>query len=256
MNARTFILILSLAAGTLFGSVNRVAADTAAEFSAANQLYAKGKFTEAAEAWAKTIQELHSAGQASATLYFNYGNAEFKLGHLGRAIAAYRHATLLTPRDSEVLGNLEFARNQVQGATVRSSRWQNWAGVLTLNEGAILTAVALWLTFGLLALKQFRPALAPALRGSTRAAAGITVLAGAVLAAQAADHFTRATAVVTDSNAMARSGPFDDAQNVFAVHDGAELPVLDRHDDWVQVADATGKTGWLPGKQLELLPGS
>ena len=55
---------------------------------------------------------------------------------------------------------------------------------------------------------------------------------------------------------MARSGLFDDAQNAFAVHDGAELLVLDRHGDWIQVADGSGKTGWLPAKQIEILPGA
>jgi len=250
-------MLVLLLAGLLLPAVSRAASSGApAEFSAANKLYAEGKFAEAAGAWEQSIQEIQAAGLASPTLCFNYGNAEFKLGHLGRAIAAYRHAALLAPRDSEVLGNLAFARNQVQGATVRPARWQSWAGALTLNEGACLTAAALWLTFMLLALKQIRPALAPRLRGLTLAAVGATIMFGAVLAVQADNHFARPSAVVIESNVIARSGPFDDAQNTFAVHDGAELAVLDRHDDWLQVADGTGKTGWLPRKQLELLPGA
>jgi len=39
------------------------------------------------------------------------------------------------------------------------------------------------------------------------------------------------------------------------LHDGAELSVLSRHEDWIQVAGA-GKTGWLPAKQVEILPGA
>ena len=248
-------MLVLLLAGLLFPALSRAAGEAPAEFSAANKLYAEGKFAEAAGAWEKSIQDIQAARLASPTLYFNYGNAEFKLGHLGRAIAAYRHAALLAPRDSEVLGNLAFARNQVQGATVRPARWQSWAGALTFNEGAGLTAAAFWLTFGLLALKQIQPALAPRLRGLTLAAVGATIVFGAVLAVQADNHFARQTAVVIESNVIARSGPWDDAQNAFAVHDGAELSVLDRHDDWLQVADGTGKTGWLPSKQLELLPG-
>ena len=241
----------------LSASVGRAAeGGVAAEFSAANKLYAEGKFAEAAAGWGKVIQEAQAAGTAAPALYFNYGNAEFKLGHLGLAIAAYRHAALLAPRDSEVLGNLEFVRNQVQGATVRPGRWQSWVGALTLNEGTLLTAAALWLTFLLLMARQIRPALAPRLRGLTVTATVVTLLSGAVLAVQAAGHFSRQTAVVTEANVIARSGPYDDALKTFAVHDGAELSVLDRHDDWFQVADGTGKTGWLPRKQLELLPGA
>ena len=247
---------LPVVAILLAGISGALAGDLPGEFSAANQLYAEGKFPEAAGAWQKIIQETQSAGRASAAVYFNAGNAEFKLGHLGRAIAAYRHAALLTPRDSEVLGNLEFARDQVQGATVRPGRWQSWVGALTLNEGAGLTAGVFWLTFLLLALRQIRPALAPRLRGITLVAGVATILSGGVLAVQADRHFNRQTAVVVASNVIARSGPYDDAQNIFAVHDGAELSVLDRHDDWFQVTDGTGKTGWLPRKQVELLPGA
>jgi hypothetical protein len=187
---------------------------------------------------------------------FNDANAEFKAGHLGKAIAAYCRAEQLSPRDAELRANLAFVRNQVQGATVRESRWQNWAGALTLNEGAVLTAVLFWLTAALFIARQIRPALVPRLKNETRIFVALTLFSGTVLGLQAANHFSKATAVVTADNATARSGPFDDAQSAFTSRDGAELPVLDRRDGWVQVADGAGKTGWLPVKQVEVLPGA
>ena len=104
---------------------NIFAADVAADFSAANKLYAEGKFADAAAGYEKILQ----TGGQSPALLFNCANAEFKAGHLGKAIAAYRQAELLTPRDAELRANLAFVRNQVQGATLRESRWQNWLGV-------------------------------------------------------------------------------------------------------------------------------
>ncbi len=83
----------------------------------------------------------------------------------------------------------------------------------------------------------------------------LTIFSGAVLGVQAANHFNQSIAVVTAAEATARSGPFDDAQSAFTAHDGAELSVLASHDDWVQVADASGKIGWLSRKQVEVLPG-
>ena len=240
------LLLALICAGNLF------AADANADFSAANELYAKGKFTDAATAYEKILQ----TGGQSPSLLFNYGNAEFKAGKLGEAIAAYRQAELLASRDAELRANLGFVRNQVQGATLRESRWQDWIGSLTLNEGALLTAGFFWMTFALLAARQVRPALAPKLRGATRLAVALTICSGAVLALQAANHFNSSVAVVTGSEATARSGPFDDAQTAFTARDGAELKVLDRHDDWVQVADAAGKIGWLSRKQVEVLPGA
>jgi tetratricopeptide (TPR) repeat protein len=228
------------------------AADVASDFSAANELYAKGKFAEAAAAYEKILQ----TGGQSPALLFNDGNAEFKAGHLGKAIAAYRQAELLKPRDAELRANLDFVRNQVQGSTARPGQMQKWLGSLSLNEGALLTAALFWIVFALLAARQIQPALAPNLRSATRVTAVLLICCGAVLALQAANHFTSSVAVVTGAEATARSGPFDDAQSAFTAHDGAELRVLDRHDDWVQVTDGTGKIGWLSRQQVAVLPGA
>jgi tetratricopeptide (TPR) repeat protein len=246
---RRFGILLLL---TLLSGAEIFAADVAADFSAANELYARGKFADAAAAYEKILQ---TSGQ-SASLLFNCGNAEFKAGHLGKAIAAYRQAELLAPRDADIRANLAFVRNQVQGASLHESRWQNWTGSLTLNEGTVLTAGFFWVIFGLLAVRQIKPALVPRLRGVTRLTVVLTLFSGTVLALQAASHFTASVAVVTGAEATARSGPFDDAQSVFTAHDGAELRVLDRHNDWVQAADGSGKTGWLSRKQVAVLPGA
>jgi SH3-like domain-containing protein len=45
-------------------------------------------------------------------------------------------------------------------------------------------------------------------------------------------------------------------KSAFNVHDGAELSVISRHDDWVQVMDASGKIGWLNKTQAQVLPGA
>jgi tetratricopeptide (TPR) repeat protein len=240
------ILIAFVCAGKI------LAVDAATDFAAANKLYAEGKFAEAAAGYDSILK----TGEQSPALLFNAGNAEFKAGHLGKAIAAFRQAELISPRDAELRANLAFVRNQVQGATLRESQWQKWIGSLTLNEGALLTAVLFWLLFALLAIRQIKLALAPKLRTATRLVLVLTIFSGAILGVQAANHFNATIAVVTVAEATARSGPFDDAQSVFTVRDGAELKVLDRHDDWVQVENSVGKIGWLNQKQAAVLPGA
>jgi tetratricopeptide (TPR) repeat protein len=236
----------------LFFAGKTFAVDVTADFSAANKLYAEGRFSDAAKAYESILQ----SGATSPALLFNYGNAEFKSGHLGKAIAAYQRADQLSPRDAELRANLAFVRNQVQGVTLHESRWQNWVGTLTLNEGALLSAVLFWLTFALLIARQIRPELVPKLKNATRIFVALAIFSGTVLGLQAASHFSSATAVVIADNVTARSGPFDDAQSAFTARDGAEFSILDRRNDWVQVADGAGKSGWLPAKQVEILPGA
>ncbi len=240
------LLLALIFAGNLF------AADVTADFSAANRLYAEGKFADAAAGYEKILQ----TGEESPALLFNDANAEFKSGHLGLAIAAYRRAAQLSPRNDEIRANLAFVRNQVKDPAVRGSRWQNWLDALTLNEGALLTAVLFWLTLGLFVTRQIRPALVPKLKTATRIFSVLTIFSASVLGLQAAEHFSSATAVVVSAEATARSGPFAEAQNAFTVHDGAELSVLNQHDGWVQVADGAGKIGWLSRPQVEVLPGA
>ena len=239
-----YIFALMLCTGSL------MAAGAADKFSDANQYYAEGKFADAA----KGYEAILSSGTVSLNLFFNCGDAEFKSGNLGRAIAAYRQAALLAPRDAEVRANLEFARNQVQGATQHESSWTRWLGALTLNEWTALAAIAFWLTFILFAATQIRPALKGALSGVARYAAVAAVLFCACVGMSTAIHSSRQVAVVVMPDAVTRSGPFDDAQNAFAVHDGAELPVLDRHGGWVEVSDSAGRTGWMLDSQVEVLP--
>lgn len=231
---------------------NLFAADVNASFSMANKLYAEGKFSEAANLYEKILQ---TDGQSPALL-FNYANAEYKSGHVGKSIAAYQQALQFAPRNDDIRANLQFVRNQVRGASVHESRWRSWMDALTLNEGTLLTAVFFWLLFALLIARQIRPALASKLRGLTRLAVVLAIFSGGVLALQAAEHFSNRTAVVVEKEAIVRSGPFHDAQKVFIARDGVELTVMDHHDDWLQVADGMGKIGWLNKKQVEVLPGA
>src|SRR5271155_1684331 len=137
MKKLSAILVTLVFAGKIF------AADVASDFSTANKFYAEGKFSDAANAYEKIL----TSGAVSPNLLFNYGNAEFKSGNLGKALAAFRRAELLAPRDSDIRANLAFVRNQVQGATVRENVWQNLLGNLSLNEWTVFATIAFWPTF-------------------------------------------------------------------------------------------------------------
>jgi tetratricopeptide (TPR) repeat protein len=244
---KRYLLILSallLCAGTLFAS------DVTDSFISANQLYSAGKYSAAA----KSYETILDSGVASPNLLFNDGNAEFKSGNLGRAIAAYRSASLLSPRDADIRANLNFARNQVQGSNFSENHGVTLLGALTLNEWTALAMIAFWLAFGLFAAMQIRPELKTMLRGVARGAAVVTVIFCACLGAAANIHFSKQIAVITQPDAVARSGPFSDAQNVFAVHDGAELSVLDQRNGWVQVSNEAGRSGWIQDSQVKVLP--
>jgi tetratricopeptide (TPR) repeat protein len=240
-----FIVIGLLLLGTLSSPWCK-GAEVSAAFDAANKLYDEGKFADAAAAY----QKITDSGQTSATLYFNLGNACFKSGQIGKAIASYRRAEQATPRDPDIRANLQFARNQIQAPTATLSRWQIWLAKLTVNEWTVLSATILWLAFILLALAQLRPALKSDLRNYTIILFVAAALFGFCFASSFAESRPGRTAVVIAKDVSAHNGPLDESPNSFTLHDGAELRVLDQKDDWLQVTTDPQRIGWVKRNQV------
>jgi tetratricopeptide (TPR) repeat protein len=230
---------------SICGACASAADDPAAAFDAANKLYEQGKFAEATSGYENIAQ----AGAVSAGVYFNLGNARFKSGEVGRAIASYRQAEALAPRDPDVRANLQFVRGQIQGPTQPPDRVRRWLGALTLNEWTLFASVAVWLWLLLLAWRQWQPALKRALRGLVLATGAATLIVGLCLGMRLFLDSVP-TVVVISHDAAVRTGPLEDSRTAFTVHDGAELSVLDQKDDWLQVSAGGQWLGWLQRDQV------
>jgi tetratricopeptide (TPR) repeat protein len=228
------------------------AAITPAAFDAANKLYEQGKFVEAAAGYEKLLL----TGQASEAIYFNWGNALFKAGQIGRAIAAYQQAERIAPRDPDVRANLQFARNQVQGPTLLPERPWRWLGKLTLNEWTWLASGAIWLWLLLLTLLQWRPALRPALRGYTVGLSATVAILYACFAGAFYSTRFAPRAIIVSLEAVVRQAPLDESQNAFTLHDGAELQILDHKDQWLQVKADPRRIGWVRRENVFVMPAS
>lgn len=237
-----------LAAWLCFVGATLTARCQNADFEAANRLYEQGKFTEAAAGYQKLIE----AGQTSAAVLFNLGNAWFKSGKIGRAIIAYRQAAALTPRDPDVVANLQFARSQVQGPRGLPSAWQRWLGKLSLNEWSWLAGVAFWAWFLLQTLLQFRPAWKRSVRGGVIATTVFALVALGGFAAAFADARATRLAVIVEPEVVVRHGPLAESPIAFTAHDGAELRLTDQKDDWVQVSAGPRRIGWVQKSQVAL----
>jgi len=231
-------------------TISGLAADVSGAFDSANRLYEQGKFTDAAAAYKKMID----GGTVSSAVYFNLGNAYFKSGQLGQAIAALRDAENLAPRDPDVRANLQFIRTRVQAPTGSTASWRQWLTTLTLNEWAILSAVIVWLWLGLWILIQFRPQLKQSLRAVLWCGGvAIFVCGGCTYAAWSSD--STKTAIVIAKDATLHNGPLEEAPTAATVHDGAELPVLDTKNDWLQVRADSQHVGWIKREQVTVASG-
>ncbi len=221
-------------------------------FDAANKLYEQGKFPEAA----RSYQQILDGGARSAALYFNLGNAWFKAGQNGRAIAAFRQAERLSPRDPNVQFNLAFARKRVtSGEPPADPLLQRLLAGLTLDEWTLLSAGAFWFALLLLAAGELRESFrATARRYALFAGIAALLGAAAVLVYRSAQD---GKAVVVVSEAVVRSGPFDEAKVLHQFRDGTEIDILDRKQlsgekgqTWFQVRNPSAQSGWIKEDQL------
>jgi tetratricopeptide (TPR) repeat protein len=223
------------------------AADASSDFEQANKCYEQGKYADAVSLYEKMLKQ----GNASAAVYFNRGNAYFKMGQLGHAIASYRQAEQLAPRDPELRANLQFVRKQAQGGASHSSeRWRTYLNWLTLNEWTWATVIAFWILFLLLAGMQWKPELRARLRNPTIFAATAFVLFGICLAISLNEDYFTKSAIVVASEVDVHNGPLDESQASYKVKDGAELTILDQKDGWYQVSDPSQRVGWVRQDQV------
>jgi tetratricopeptide (TPR) repeat protein len=239
------VLVFSVSLGVM-------AVPPAETFSAANVSYEQGRFAEAAALYESVITN----NAATASAWFNLGNARFKAGEPGRAIAAWRNAERLTPRDAALRANLAFVRRKAAGdQELQANTIDLLAGYFTPNEWAAATAVAWVVLFSILAMTEWRAGAAGSKRPSLLlAVVGIaTLLLGGAAAMTYVDYYKR-TEVVTVRQAAARLGPLDDSQIAFQVNEGSEFLVLDTTSIWVQVENRNKKVGWLKRADVAFVP--
>jgi tetratricopeptide (TPR) repeat protein len=223
------------------------------QFEQANKLYEQGRYAEAASAY----DQLISDGQVSAAILFNRGNAFFKAGEMGRAIASYRQAQRLSPRDPDLRANLKFARDQVNDEEAVVPLHLTWLRTLTVNEWTLLAATATSIWFLLLALTQWRPTLRAHTR-LWRILIGLSALMFvALVCIRYLDEYSSPEAVVIVPETEVRHGPLEESKPSFTARDGMELRILDRKDEWLQVENSRRQAGWLRASDvLEVSPTS
>ncbi len=221
------------------------------KFEQANKYYEIGRYDESASVYENII----NSGHQSVAIYFNWGNALFKSGKIGKAIYAYLKAERISPRDPDVKANLEFARRTVSNDTVTSKKkWIDYINKFSLNEWTICTAFVLWCFFVMLAICQWRTEYKNKLQFPIRISLILFIFFGLGLGLSAYNRVKTRIAVVIVQEGSAHQGPFDESPNKFALKDGLEFNVLDTKGEWIQVIDSSNRIGWVKTNQVIILP--
>ncbi|WP_400075390.1 tetratricopeptide repeat protein [Winogradskyella sp. R77965] len=226
-------------------------------FEQANALYNEGKYAEAIDKYESILKsEVHSA-----ELYYNLGNANYKLNNVAPSIYYFEKALQLNPNDKDIENNLSFAQQMTIDAidkvpevgfsriinnVVNTFKVDTWAKIAI---GGVIIFVLLFLMY------HFSYATS-----QKRIAFIISVLSLLIACFSMAMAFQKESlnkkdnpAIVFSQESKVKAEANQKSEEVFRLHEGTKVQVLDTYEDWNKIELSDNSTGWIPSKDIKLL---
>lgn len=220
--------------------------------------YDNQQWQAAVDAW----KEIEESGLESAELYYNIGNAYFKNDDLAHAILYYERSLKLDPAFRDSRFNLEYASSLVQdkiesvpefflAGWMRSLCWtlssDAWAWLSVLLFALCAAGVVLFFCSQRTTLRKtgFYGGIASLL---------LFVMSLSFAVVQKSDYASGDRAVVTTPVVSAKSAPSSDsAKDLFVIHEGTRVNILDNVGNWYNIELSDGRQGWIAGGTFEII---
>lgn len=255
VNIQSFIILLFLVITSSAFATSY--ADPNIKFKEANTLYADGKYIEAVEIYNQLIKDDY----LSPEIYYNLGNAHFKLNEIPSAILNFERALKLKPDYEDAIFNLKQANfrtidkidrlpelfiGNAYRSLVTSKTAGTWAYfTVGLSAVALLLFISYLLSSGVLIKKTgFYGGL-------------LFLLMGLFCWFMASENQNlvnqQAEAIIFTETVIIKSEPNANSQKLFTLHEGTKVNVLASQKDWVKIKLPNGNVGWLGAKDLEVI---
>ena len=223
----------------------------------ADSAYAQGHYQQAV----KDYGELLKKG-VSADLYYNLGNAYYRMDEIPRAVLNYERALLLSPGDADIRFNLQMARSKTIDKITPESEmffvtWYHSLVNMTSVDGwARMALVALALAIVLALLYLFAGAVWLRKVGFFGAFGLIVVfiVANVFAHVQKQSFTSRSGAIIMAPAATVKSTPATQGTDLFILHEGTKVNITDGSmRQWKRIRVADGKEGWVETSQIEVI---
>lgn len=244
MKRYTLLIILSLA------SVFSLRAQEVEQwFEQANAAYNVGNYDSAVALY----EQILATDVESVSLYYNMGNAYYKKSEYPMAIYYYEKALKLDPSNDDVRTNLAIANLAIvdkiepvpQSFIVKG--WNGLKHCFSGDQWAYVSSVA----FALLLVSVWL--FVRARRTGWRKVGffvGIIVALALALSVLFAAQLKNASlkqdqAIVMTPTVTVKSSPNTASVDLFVLHEGTKVSILDEADGWSKIRIANGSVGWL-----------
>jgi len=218
-------------------------------FEQGNTLYAKADYKGAVANYKKILDE----GYQSDAVYFNLGNAYYKLGEISSALLYYEKARKLAPGDDDINFNIQFANLKTTDKIDDAPQlflvnwWHSIILAMSVNTLSTLSILFFLLGFGSLAYYLFAQSIT--LKKISFYSGIVIIILGSttifIAGRQTAYFESHHEAIVFNASVTAKSGPDNNAKNLFVIHDGTKVTVVESNSGWIKIRLINGSEGWI-----------
>ena len=220
------------------------------EFARANFYYNESQYDTALIIYERIAEE----GYVSAPLLYNIGNTYFKMRNYPMAILNYEKALKLEPNNDDIKQNLAIANalitDKIEPMPVffLTRWWRNTGNLLSAN-GWAKASLKFFCIFLILMFLYFTTR-SIGIRKATFFTSIIVLLlfVCSLIFASQKHKYTKEQneAIVMTPTITVKSSPSSSGVDLFVLHEGTKVEIIDNTDSWDKIKIADGSVGWMP----------
>lgn len=219
-------------------------------WNAGVEAYGAGMWQDALACWSG----IEASGLESAELHYNIGNAYYKMQDYAHAILYYERALKLDPSYPDAKFNLEYLNSIIQDKVEVVPEFFVRTGLRKLSYLLPSTSWAIvFLVLLLAACAMLLMFLLSASRGRRKAgfysAVVLMLLALPALSSGLSQRkaiLDAGEAVITVPVSSVKSSPGASATDLFVLHEGTKVKIIEEVSEWTDIQLADGRQGWIP----------
>ena len=226
-------------------------------FEEGNTAYNNGDFFKAVTLYEQTLL----TGKHSASLYFNLGNAYYRLNKVAESIYNYEKARQLDPENEDFKVNSAFAQNmtidaieplpesqlsQIQNSLYALASASIWSKIIVLFVWLFAIFFSIYLLNKTIKLKRLFFVLSLFSLILFLSSFTIKFFANA-------EQENKKYAIIFSNEINIWSEPNLRAEIQFTLHEGTKVELLDSLDEWKKIRIANGSEGWIKNASLKSL---
>lgn len=247
------VLILFL----LTGNISSATAGPLELYHEANIAYQQKDYNKAIKLYETIIKQ----GESAPELNYNLANAYFKNGNIPHSILNYERVLKLDPKNEDAQFNLRIASLQVIDKIdpvpqIFYKRWLNTLGSLMSSKAwAKLVISLLWISLLCSLLYLFGTTVSSRKSGFylTFIMLILFAISFGLAAKSHSQTYIDEQGIVMSPSVYVKSSPDLKGNDLFIIHEGTKVEVLDELNDWKKIKLLNGSVGWLMKSEIEII---